>query len=210
MARIAIAVVGAVAGGLVGLLAPPFGVAMMWESVALGAAAGAGMGNAIGGMFFRPQVAGMLPLQDRQVSSSADGSPIPYGYGRGRLAGQVIWSPGIEYHTVGDSSSKGAGQPTGLSYFYLASFAAAWGEGPGAIERVWGDSKLIDAGGAQFGTYSPWNSETMYRPDDLVSYQFLPTGRTDAVTAIFQCTIANQGIEPAGDSLHWLLTSYAY
>lgn len=197
MAKIALAIAGAV----VGFLATGFNP--------MGAVEGASLGLAIGGALFRPQIPGMMPLQDRQVSSSADGAPIPFGYGRGRFGGQVIWSPGIEYHTVG-TSAKGAGQPTGLGYFYLASFAAAFGEGPATIERVWGDSKLIYAGGAAFGSFSPWNEITPYNPDDLVSYQFLPTGRTDDVTAIFQCTIANTGIKPAGDSLHWELTSYAY
>lgn len=34
------------------------------------------------------------PLQHPEISSAANGSPIPITYGRVRVAGQIIWAPG--------------------------------------------------------------------------------------------------------------------
>jgi hypothetical protein len=196
MAKIALAAAGA---GLGFFLGGPAG--MM---------AGMSVGLAVGGELFRPKLPGIMPLQDRQVSSSADGAAIPFGYGTGRFGGQLIWCPGIQYFTVGSNSSKGAGAAAGQQYAYRASFAMAFGEGPAIIEQIWADSKLIWQNGQSFGSFAPWNADTSYLPEQLVSYQFQPVPNADYITAIFQCVIANQGIEPAGNNLYWQLTSYAY
>jgi hypothetical protein len=60
----------------------------------------AGIALATGAALIPPKIPGMAPLQDLQVSSSADGAPIPFGYGMMRYAGQVIWSSGITYKRV--------------------------------------------------------------------------------------------------------------
>ena len=206
MAKIALTVIGGVAGGLIGLLTGGIGVGM-------GIELGASLGAAVGGVLFRPQVPGMMPLQDRQVSSAADGAPISFGYGVGRVAGQVIWSPGIQYYSVGSSSGgsgKGGGSSVGLQFVYQASFAAAFGEGPAVIQAIWADSKLIYQGGQNFGTYAPWDATLLYVPETLVSYQFQPAPDEDFITGIFQCSIGNENVPPAGASLYWSLTGINY
>ena len=195
MAKIALAAVGAVAGSFFG----PEGTMI-----------GLSIGLTLGEILFPPKIPGRMPLQDLQVSSSADGTPICFGYGTGRFAGQVIWSPGIKFYTVGSASTKGGGTPTGKEYYYTASFAAAFGEGPGVVEQIWADSKLIYQGGQNFGAFAPWNADTAYLPEQLVSYQWQPTPGEDYVTAIFRCVIANQGISPAGNSLYWTASGYPY
>jgi hypothetical protein len=213
MAKIVLAIGMTAAGAALGLAFGPAGLGMMGLlGLEEGAAMGASLGLAVGGILFRPKIPGMMPLQDRQVSSSADGAPIPFGYGRGRFAGQMIWSPGIKYYTVGSATAslKGAGSNAGQQYVYTASFAVAFGEGPATIEQIWADSKLIYMGGNAFGTFAPWSADVQYQPEQLVSYQWQPVPNEDFITAIYQCSIANQGILPAGDSLHWTLTGYTF
>lgn len=195
MAKIALAA-GAAVGGF--FLFGPAGIMM-----------GLSVGLAVGEALFPPKIPGRMPLQDLQVSSSADGAPICFGYGTGRFAGQVIWSPGIKFYSVGSSSMKGAA-PTGKDYYYTASFAAAFGEGPGIIEQIWADSKIIYMGGQNFGAFAPWDPKAAYLPEQLVSYQWQPTPGEDYVTAIFRCVIAHTGISPAGNSLYWTASGYPY
>lgn len=156
----------------------------------------------------RPKIPNQTPLQDLQVSSSADGSPIPIPFGVTRYAGQIIWSPGLEFHYDKQGGSFFGGDPHVGQYVYDASFAVAFGEGPASISRIWADTKLIYKGGQPFGSFAPWSSTQDYVPDDLVSYRFNPGG--GAVTAIFSCIIANKNIVPFGNNLYWQLTSFSY
>lgn len=131
---------------------------------------GISVGLAVGGLM-TPHRSEMPPLQSEQVSSSADGAPIPFGYGKARLAGQLIWSNGV---TLTKKTSSGLGQGQ-TQYFYWAQFAFAFGEGPGIIHRVWGDSKLIYDANPQQNALDPslfpaWNSTTLYNPGNEVSY----------------------------------------
>jgi hypothetical protein len=167
----------------------------------------ASIGLSLGSALIPQRRAGQAPLQDLNVSSSANGAPIPWGYGTQRYAGQVIWSPGLTYRTVNASSGKGGGQ-TARNYVYSASFAVAFGEGPATINRVWGDSKLIYKGGQSFGGFAPWSVTTSYVPEDLVSYNWNPG--TGPLTALFQCIVANSGVLPAGNSLYWQVASYIF
>lgn len=187
MARIALAAGAAIAGYF---LAGPWG-----------AVEGASIGLSVGTALFPGKLPGTPPLQDLQVSSSADGAPIPFGYGTMRFAGQIIWSDGIRYRTSRST--------TGIStYVYTSSFAAAFGEGPAQINRIWADSKLIYKGGQNFGTVAPWSSTTQYAPEDLVSYRYNP-GSGD-VTQLFECVLANKNVTPFGNSLYWASSTYAW
>lgn len=132
MARIAIAVAGAVIGGIIG--GP------------LGAQIGFALGNVLGAALFPPK----LPtnygprLNDRQIMSSADGEPIPWGYGGFRLGGNVIYAQKIkETTTKQKQSAKGGPTQTSITYTYSATFAVAFCEGPADVLRIWADSKLI-------------------------------------------------------------------
>ena len=157
---------------------------------------------------FQPKIAGQAPLQDLQVSSSADGAAIPIPFGVTRFAGQVIWSPGLEFHFDKQGGSFFGGDPHVGEYVYDASFAVAFGEGPASINRIWADTKLIYKGGLPFGSFAPYDPTVNYVPDDLVSYRFNPGG--GALTAIFQCVIANKNIVPFGNNLYWSLTSFVF
>jgi hypothetical protein len=195
MAKIALSVA---ATGL--MIAAPFTgpAAPFLEVASIALAAGAAL--------IPPKIPGQAPQQDLQVSSSADGAPIPFGYGMMRYAGQVIWSPGITYQKV---SSSNKGGPTISVYSYAASFAAAFGEGPLVINRLWGDSRLIYKGGQDYGTVQPWNSTTTYIQDDLVTYHYSPPIGSP-ITGIFQCVLTNTNVTPEGNSLYWATAPYTF
>lgn len=168
------------------------------------------MGLAVGAALIPVHKPGIAPLQDLNVSSAANGAPIPFGYGSGRFAGQVIWSPGIVYSISHTSSGGGLGKggASQAGYTYFAYFATAFGEGPATISRVWADSKLIYKGGQPFGSFAPWSPSTAYLPDDLTTYQWNPG--TGAITELFLCVVPNTGIPPAGNSLYWQVASYPW
>jgi hypothetical protein len=145
----------------------------------------------------------LAPMQDLQVSSSADGAPIPFGYGRSRFAGQLIWSPGIEYRSISQGGSGGSS----TIYLYGASFAVAFGEGPGIIYRIWADAKLIYlAPGAtqaqsRIGTYSNWVPTQHYVAGDLV---FIPgPGPNNTPSGVWECVFPNLGQMPGPHSIYW-------
>jgi hypothetical protein len=148
MARIAITVGGAIAGAVVGYFFPPAGV-YVWESTIGGAMAGASVGSSVGAAVTAPHLQGPR-LSDLTVSSSTNGTGIPFGYGTFRLGGNIIWSPGLIEHKKEESAKGG---PTTTTYTYTASFAAAFGEGPATIKRVWADSKVIYDPAAYAGKY---------------------------------------------------------
>ena len=85
-------------------------------------------------------------LGDLAVQSSAYGEALPRLYGRMRVAGNLIWSPGIrEIRAAGGGKSGGAA----TSYSYSASFAVALSARRiTGIGRIWADGKLLrDAAG---------------------------------------------------------------
>jgi hypothetical protein len=94
-------------------------------------------------------------------------------------------------------------------YIYQAAIAAAFGEGPLTIDRIWADSKLIYKGGTDFGTVAPWNPTTAYVEDDLVTYRFFPP-IGQGTTQIYQCLVANTGVVPEGGSLYWTTAPFTF
>lgn len=134
-----------------------------------------------------------LPLQD-QISNSTNGSPIQIGYGTCRPAGTIIWSTGIKY--IGQTSKKG-GQPG-----YYASFAFAFGEGPGRLTRLWGDSKFVwtnlPTSASEFpaNLLPQWNATTIYNPGNEVGYN----GQA------YICFETNTGITPGSSPETWGVT----
>lgn len=170
MARIALAVAGAVGGFLI---AGPAGLGLGISAVIGATSAGLTAGELLGNAVFHKKRYDPV-LQDLNVSSSADGAPIPFGYGTVRHACQVIWAPPISFTNIhgagtGDNTK---GQITG--YVYFGSFAAGVGEGPQVILRIWGDTKLIylapgaSAANSQVGVYAAWDPTVSYVTGDLV------------------------------------------
>lgn len=132
MARIALAVAGGIIGAVIGGPA--------------GAELGFSLGNILGAALFPPKLPTQYGprLNDKQVTSAADGEPIPWGYGGFRIAGNIIWAAPIkEIKNTQHQSAKGGPTQTTVSYTYTCSFAIAFCEGPGTILRIWADSKLI-------------------------------------------------------------------
>jgi hypothetical protein len=144
------------AGGLIGGFTP------------LGASGGFLIGSIIGGLLFPPEGPDDIfqegpRLGDLTVSSSAYGAPINIGYGTMRVAGNMIWSTGLEEvrtstTTESDSGGKG-GAPDGPSttnttYSYFSSFAIAFAEGVAdRYVKIYADSKLIyDASATGYDT----------------------------------------------------------
>jgi hypothetical protein len=130
MAQLAVAAAGAAVGSLFG--APQAG----WL-----------VGSFIGAALFaggqQQKVEGPR-LGDLQVQASTYGMGIPQVFGSMRLAGNIIWARPLIEKRHKQSSGKGGGGQTVVSYEYFATFAVAFARGPvDAIRRVWADGKLL-------------------------------------------------------------------
>lgn len=151
--RIALGVVGAVVGAYFG-------------QPALGYAIGAG----IGAIAFPDQLPDIVQegpkLGDLRVMSSAYGRAMPIAFGVVRVAGNLIWSSGIDQHTItrtedapsGGGGGKGGPQQevTTTTYTYSANFAISLCEGTiFGIRRIWANGEIVvDLGSAaSYATY---------------------------------------------------------
>ena len=142
MSSLLLPIGGAIIGGIFG---GSFGAALGWT-------VGSIIGNQVFGQEAPDRVIEGPRLKDIQIQGSAYGAPIPRVYGSARLAGNIIWSAGIQEHrhvtTIETSSGgKGGGQTqttTQITYTYTCSFAVGICEGPiTALRRIWADGKLI-------------------------------------------------------------------
>jgi hypothetical protein len=147
MARIALIAGMAVAGAFISVATGglgTFAVGAWAADIIAGAAVGASVGSVLSSIIFPPHDNTAPPMNDLQSMSSAYGSPIPWGYGGYRIAGQVIWAETIKVHKTQQSQGGGkGGGPTSTVYTYTISAALSFGFGPGSITRIWADSKLI-------------------------------------------------------------------
>ena len=82
-------------------------------------------------------------IGDTRVQTSTYGKVIPIGFGRMRLAGNIIWA--LEIEEVRNKVSvggKGGGKQT--QYAYYGHFAIGLAEGPAVLcSRIWADKKII-------------------------------------------------------------------
>src|SRR5579864_541468 len=123
----------------------------------------------------------------------------------------MIWSPGFTFTTKKSTvgSFLGIGGTTVTTYTYFASFAFVFSEGPGAISRIWGDSKLIydknpsASGDFPWQDFPAWNSQTTYNVGNVVSYN----------QQVWQAAVTNTGqypqLHPVGTVYWTLLSDYA-
>jgi hypothetical protein len=129
------------------------GGAALGSAIGVGWQAGWLVGAVAGQLLFPRKIPGSRTegprLGDLTVTSSAYGASIGIGYGTLRMAGNMIWSPGITERqnvTRTRAGGKGGGgaKQTQVSYAYFASFALSFGEGPAEdVLRIWADGKLI-------------------------------------------------------------------
>ena len=131
---------GAVGGALIGFWTSGFNL--------LGAAKGAYWGYMAGSIVDPPpgpHTEGPR-LNDRVVQTSEEGAPLPTVYGTARLAGNVIWSSGLEEiaTTEEQGGGSGGGGATSTTYTYKtdAAVAICAGEITG-VRRIWADAKLV-------------------------------------------------------------------
>lgn len=138
MARLALTVGLGIVGGL---LIPGVGFG-------LGFAIGSTVGGIAGSLLFPPGGGIQGPrLNDLQVSSSAPGNPIAFGFGQYRIGSQIIWAQPIQEHKHNQSAKGG---PTQTTFDYSCTFMVSFGFGPGQIQQLWGDSNCIyDTTGTQ-------------------------------------------------------------
>lgn len=131
----------------------------------IGGAVGSLLGQVIGGFIGGPVQKGPK-LADRKVMSSINGASIPQIYGTARIAGNMIWSSGIneDAHTntsffggkIGGQNDGAPATPGGgkggmvsfgqktVLYTYHADFAISFGRGVATdVLRIWADGKII-------------------------------------------------------------------
>lgn len=128
MATIVLGAVGGLIGGTVGQFI------------------GQSIGSVVDGMIFAPSVKREGPrLRDLSVQSSAYGEAVPLVFGRTRIAGNIIWSTGLQETRTTERRGGGKrGSVTTVTYHYSASFAVALaGRKIAGVGRVWADGKLI-------------------------------------------------------------------
>jgi hypothetical protein len=171
MAVLALAAGGAALGGAIGgaLGAASLGVSVGWA-----------LGGLAGNMLFGPRPPAITGprLGDLAVQTSTYGAAIPLVFGTARVAGNIIWSPGIreQSNVRRVRAGKGGRRQTVTTYSYFASWASALCAGPmTAVLRLWMDDKLVyDASGGSLQLQVPglrWRfhpgSETQL-PDPLI------------------------------------------
>ncbi len=158
MATLVLQTAGAAIGGLFG----PFGAIL---GRALGGLAGAVVDQAI---FGSGGSAGGA-VKDLDVTASTEGTPIPQVFGRGRVAGQIIWATRLEAVTYRRKSSAKGGAMGGANNkatAYMANIALGLCEGEiGYVGRVWADGKPLDREECTMRVYT--GSETQ-EPDPLI------------------------------------------
>ncbi len=97
-------------------------------------------GSLIGSLIDPQKVEGPR-LGDLKLQVSTYGKMIPYVWGTGRIAGNVIDQTDLEEHK---QKSGGKGGPEVISYTYSASFDLLLCVGPIlGIKRIWADARLI-------------------------------------------------------------------
>ena len=107
---------------------------------AIGGPIGGWIGRTVGRQIDRAVTSALTPgkavgrrLTGLQLNTTAEGEPLPAGYGRVRLGGQIIWAARFLEHRVqtssgGGKSTSGAGSSSN-TYRYTYSLSFAWGRG---------------------------------------------------------------------------------
>lgn len=134
MAQLAVAAVGALALGPVGLGLTTAGTGFMLGSLAYSL-------MAPGQKSYGPR------LNDLKVTGTEYGSAIPWVAGSPRVAGQIIWASRRRETATEQEQGKGGG-PSVTSYTYDVDLLILISENPiFGISRVWSNGELVFSGG---------------------------------------------------------------
>ncbi|WP_106753333.1 baseplate multidomain protein megatron [Pannonibacter carbonis] len=111
-------------------------------------------------------------IGDLRLQTSTEGAPLPDGFGRLRLAGQVIWATRLRMEVatssrnVGGKGMGGGQKVTTTTYLYYGNFAIGICEGPiVGIGRIWADGKLLDRSRLPHRVY---RGTRVQQPDPLI------------------------------------------
>ena len=169
MAGLLLAGLGSAIGGAIG------GSFLGISSAIIGQAIGAVVGSMIDAYLFAPTIKTSQEgprLQEANVMTSVEGTNIMRGYGRFKVAGNVIWASRLREEIVKETTKqggKGGGggvETTTTTYNYYANFAVGLCEGPILdVHRVWADGKLIDL--SEY-TYRIYQGTETQNPDSLI------------------------------------------
>lgn len=117
---------------------------------------------------------------DLKMQTASMGAPIITGYGRARVAGNIIWGTKFTEHVHTSTQSFGGGGKGGggggggsittTSYSYTVSFAAAICAGPiKQVLRVWADGVEIKVKGADVPLgYTLYLGDEAQQPDPFI------------------------------------------
>lgn len=137
----------------------------------IGGAWGGTLGRVLGSSIDRTVVNSLLParqvgqrLDGLRLNQATDGAAMPIIFGRGRVAGTLIWTTAIKEHKQTKKATKNS--PKQESFSYSISFALGLCEGPiDGIGRLWADGQLLSQSGLNMRLYK--GSETQM-PDALI------------------------------------------
>lgn len=142
-------------GSAVGQYLLPNGLSALGLQVsgqAIGGFIGASLGGALDQSLSGNQRIDGPRLDTLSVQTSVEGAPIPLVFGRGRIAGQVIWASRFSEHR--NSRGGGKGGPRVTDFSYSVSFAVGLCEGEiDGIGRIWANGELLDQSDLDFRLY---------------------------------------------------------
>lgn len=112
---------------------------------------------------------------DLKMQTASMGTPIITGYGRARVAGNIIWGTKFTEHVHTSTQSfggggKGGGSITTTTYSYTVSFATAICAGPiKSVLRAWADGVEIKMHGADVPIdYTLYLGDEVQQPDPFM------------------------------------------
>lgn len=169
MAGLLLAGVGASIGGSIG------GTFLGISAVVIGQSIGAVIGSAIDNYLFAPTIKLSQEgprLNEANVMTSVEGANIVRGYGRFKVAGNIIWATRLREEVVkettktGGKGGGGGSKVTTTTYNYYANFAVGLCEGEITdVHRIWADGKLLDL--SQY-TYRIYKGTETQEPDSYM------------------------------------------
>lgn len=142
----------------------------------IGQAAGAAAGSVIDNQLLRGAAGTARTegprLGDLEVTTSVEGTGLPWAEGRVRLSGNIIWATRLEEEaatTKSGGKGLGGGGSSVTNYRYFSNFAVALGDCRGRelrhIGRIWADGRILDTSELTIRVYP--GSETQ-APDPLI------------------------------------------